>query len=745
MKIFLPCLLFLFFLEPSAKATNVVIIESKSNEPGQVMDSLWNSLCHSIGYSSAIYPQTKLDSSNWFCSTDVLIVSSGIIDLPPNRISTIQTYLDHGGRVYLQSEYLASDEPNIAFAQIVNALGGDFTWLGDIQSVLDSVDVSGVISDTPYIVTSIDYFNSGCYGDGIGTNSHITPFLEWDGLYFGFIFNVPSSCGIMICQSDEDWIVEGKSPALMTNMLVYLANRTGACQVNLFNLDLGNDTSMCMGDTINLNAPNGAISYLWSNGDTTRSIHATTPGAYWAQISNSACLLSDTITISQARTSFQYLLSDTEICGGSSTTVSITGAGALGLYPASGTSWQDSLLVTLQPDTTTLYTLTGQTTCGNNDTANFMLRIDPPVTINLVTDSSSICRGDTAYILASGNFTSSLWGTGDSLAWIQALIPGVYSIYASRGACTATDSIRIEQKITSFQYLLSDSQLCPGAVATLTITGALNPALYPDQNVSWSDSAQASIQPDSTNTYWLIAQTTCGNIDTARVMLSVWALPVVNITPDSASVCPGDSVHLCSAANFASYSWSSGDTTACIYAQPDDYSLTVTDSHRCTAVSGPATVSAYGAPSVSISVDSAKLSTFGYDNYQWYRNDTLISGANGPVYLANISGSYTVAIVDSEGCSATSSPVDISTGILDLAPYRIDVYPNPSVANWQLTVDGSLFGSALEVFDAGGQLVLQSGIRNANSEIPAGGLPAGVYYLHISSATGSLIRKLIKM
>ena len=76
-----------------SNAVNITIIESESFNPGHVMDQKWLTLAQGLGYTAAIYPQTTLDSTNFFSTTDILIVSSGVITLPANRIATILQYM----------------------------------------------------------------------------------------------------------------------------------------------------------------------------------------------------------------------------------------------------------------------------------------------------------------------------------------------------------------------------------------------------------------------------------------------------------------------------------------------------------------------------------------------------------------------------------------------------------------------------------------------------------------------------
>ncbi len=61
---------------------------------------------------------------------------------------------------------------------------------------------------------------------------------------------------------------------------------------------LGNDTTVCNGVTLNLNAGNDGISYFWNTGQTTNNINISNAGNYIAFVTNSAgCMKSDTIRV----------------------------------------------------------------------------------------------------------------------------------------------------------------------------------------------------------------------------------------------------------------------------------------------------------------------------------------------------------------------------------------------------------------------------------------------------------------
>ena len=175
-----------------------------------------------MGHLGTIVSQTTLDNSIFFSTTDILIISSGVIDIPTNRRDIIIQYIQQGGPVYIQGEFLSTYLPNQAFQAIVNSLGGSFSWGGTVRNPLIPMNVLGSLSTTPNNVPTLSLFHFGCEGSGDYT---IENYLEFGGQYFGFIFTPPNSnYGSVITNSDQDWVrVGAENHQLMENIITYLS------------------------------------------------------------------------------------------------------------------------------------------------------------------------------------------------------------------------------------------------------------------------------------------------------------------------------------------------------------------------------------------------------------------------------------------------------------------------------------------------------------------------------------------
>jgi hypothetical protein len=232
-------------LTKSSANTNslaITIIESQSANSGHTMDVNWLNVATLMGNSAVIEPQTTLDNTDIFDFTDILVISSGVIDIPLSRRAIIQQFIEQGGPVYIQSEYLSSYQANETFQQIVTNLGGSFSWAETVSGDLIPMNIFGTISNTPNLVPSLSYFWYGCVGSGDAT---IEANMEYMGQNFGFIFTPPnSSHGVVMTNSDQDWARDAtEKDFLMENILTYLSSMIQTDVKNNFASDIKSQLS----------------------------------------------------------------------------------------------------------------------------------------------------------------------------------------------------------------------------------------------------------------------------------------------------------------------------------------------------------------------------------------------------------------------------------------------------------------------------------------------------------------------
>lgn len=202
----------------------VAIIESQSENVGHDMDAEWQAVATGMGHTVTMLTQSALDALANLDGQDILIVSSGVIDLPANRVQTIADFTMSGRAVYLQGEFICTYSANLAFGTIVGDLGGSYSPAGTTSGLLEPMLVLGELATEPNSVPSFDGFWYGCAGTGDAT---LEPFLQYLDQSFGFIFTPPTPAyGPIIYTTDQDWIREADfrltSVDLMENILTYL-------------------------------------------------------------------------------------------------------------------------------------------------------------------------------------------------------------------------------------------------------------------------------------------------------------------------------------------------------------------------------------------------------------------------------------------------------------------------------------------------------------------------------------------
>ena len=249
-------------------------------------------------------------------------------------------------------------------------------------------------------------------------------------------------------------------------------------------------------------------------------------------------------------------------------------------------------------------------------------------------------------------------------------------------------------------------------------------------NVNWTAAGNGTLTVTETNT-------TTGCVGTATRTIAVNALPNVTITPSGpTNLCVGGSVTLAATDGFASYTWSTGETTPRIVVrQAGTYSVTVIDGNGCRNTSGTITVSTSSFTKPTVTLNGSATFCEGESRtltatttggtplaYRWS------NGATTPSITVSASGVFNVEVTYSNSCKILSDDVTIT------------VSPKPTV---------SVSASGTTKFCEGGNVVLDAGAGYAayawkNGATPVAGgngrtlrvTAAGSYTVTVSNAAG---------
>jgi PKD repeat protein len=218
--------------------------------------------------------------------------------------------------------------------------------------------------------------------------------------------------------------------------------------------------------------------------------------------------------------------------------------------------------------------------------------------------------------------------------------------------------------------------------------------------------------PGTYNHVSLVVQNSFGTDSIVKlnyIAVSPQIVPSISLLGND-TLCQGESVTLKST-NAQSFWWypngfgniSFSTDTAGFYA------VRTTDVFDCVTYSDTIQIVVLPAPAaatISFSNDTLYTSVFG--NLQWYFNGAPISGATDSVYVASQSGTYTVAVIGSNGCSAVSN--SIVTGVNNIVSnnHDFEIYPNPN--HGKFTFNYSVLSAStitINITDLAGKLVYE--------------------------------------
>ena len=199
-------------------------------------------------------------------------------------------------------------------------------------------------------------------------------------------------------------------------------------------------------------------------------------------------------------------------------------------------------------------------------------------------------------------------------------------------------------------------------------------------------------------------------------------LPVATFTSTDNSICPGsclDFINL--SVNSNSYQWFfpgatpgssiSIDPQNICYSLSGNYNVTLVSTNSFTSdtitLTNYITVYPYPSPQSITQIGDTLFAIAGSASYQWYFNGNIINGATEYFYVAQASGDYNVVATDANGCEVEAAIFNV-------------------------------IGEKMEI-------EIQSVAKNNSSyELDVHALPAGLYYIKITSSDKTFRSKFVK-
>jgi len=431
-------------------------------------------------------------------------------------------------------------------------------------------------------------------------------------------------------------------------------------------------TTFCAGSTVTLDAGAGYASYLWSpGGETTQTILVSASGSFGVTVTNgSGCSNSASpavVTVNPLPAPAIALSGPATFCAGGTVTLD-AGAGYASYLWSPGGETTRTILASASGSYGV--TVTDGNGCSSPATPVTVTVYALPAPVITPSGATTFCAGGSVTLDAGAGYASYLWSPGgETTRTILVFASGSYGVTVTNGSgCSASASpvvVTVNPLPAPAITPSGSTTFCAGG--TVTLDAGAGYASY-----LWSPGGETTrtIVVSASGSFGVTVTNGAGCSNSAApVAVTVNSLPAPAITPSGpTTLCAGGTVTLDAGAGYASYLWSPGGaaTRTILVSATGSYSVSVTDGNGCAAASPAVGVTVNPLPSPVITgtfsdCATAPLTTgAGFSSYQWNRGGVPIPGANSSSYGAQLSGNYTVTVVDSNGCVGTSLPVTVT-------------------------------------------------------------------------------------
>jgi trimeric autotransporter adhesin len=431
---------------------------------------------------------------------------------------------------------------------------------------------------------------------------------------------------------------------------------TGAATVNLdvvkndINIKFVGDTLICPNATTTLEVNNIFNTYQWSNINGSNKVDNISVGKYSVTVTNLVgCKSTKNIEVKTSPNPTPTIVGNLNFCVGLSTTLK-TGQYENYIW---NTGKTDSEITVNIPEQYSV-TVTDKEGCKGSTFVNVTQSIG---LLPKIQGKNTICEGETLTI-QTDNYATYLWSDGTNKDKITVSKAGIYTVSVTDNTgCNGENTLTITEKKIPKPAIVGDTLFCEGLNKTLTING-----LYPYSSYQWNDgSANKSVTTTKTGKYSLkVTDGSCQ--DSASVFINVVKNNLsAKILGDSV-VCVGKSTFLSNQdKNIVLYEWK--NTSGTIKNQDTlttkgstTWQLNLTDIYGCTA-SKSLKIVEIPLPKTTIKGDSIILNATptildagaGFTTYLWN------NGVKTQSVTITQSGTYTVTVTNTNGCSSTAS------------------------------------------------------------------------------------------
>ncbi len=256
-----------------------------------------------------------------------------------------------------------------------------------------------------------------------------------------------------------------------------------------------------------------------------------------------------------------------------------------------------------------------------------------------------------------------------------------------------------------------------------------------------------------------VGSLTCASART-EVSIQNQAAPSVSVTPASSVTFCSNANTTLTATNNANYSYQwykdsqsiSGATqNTYVASSAGSYTVTVTENGACTATSTAVKATTVSPITPSLNLSNGILSISSGTNAYWYVNGTELTASQGKSSITTTqTGTYSVKVTDANGCSATSSSVNVTITAIEAevaANGGYKIFPNPTrgKVTVQVAADNFLSTAQAELISVTGTTVEKKALDYQQSiyttDFDLASLAAGIYFIRVTTDNYTKILK----
>ena len=572
----------------------------------------WANITGSCGFSSDTIhlvqnpvPTVSLGNDTLLCSGQSLILNAAgansTYHWQDNSINPTYTVTSAGNFSVTVTNANGCSESDAIQVSITNQppvinLGNDTSYCGSFSRVISTGNASTV-------------WSTGVTGPQITINSA--------GVYWAHLSN---GCGV---SADTIHLIQNPVPAV----------------------NLGNDTSICSGQSLTLNSANANSSYHWQDNSINPTYNVTAAGNYAVTVTNATgCSATDAIQVSVvSQPPTINLGNDTTYCGNFSRVIS-TGA--------VNTIWSTGVTASQITITTPgLYWAKESNGCGTSSDS-ISISQNPLPAINLGNDTA-LCSSQSLTLSAANPNATYLWQDNSTNATYNVTAAGTYAVTATNpSGCSATDSIKVIYDTQKPVINLGNDTTYCQQFSRMLSTGLAN--------TMWSNNVVAAqITANNPGIYWAQATNACGTTRDSIVLYES-SKPQLSFS-NALSICPGDTITLQPSTTANHFLWNTGDSTIAIpVIQPGTYSIEAWNNIACPGYAS-ITIPPGNPPAINLGGDTSLCTNTGLllslnvnnAHFAWQDNST------DSFYNVTSSGTYSVTVTNNCGSSTAQKRVEI--------------------------------------------------------------------------------------